>query len=72
MPYQREAEIVLARWREVERELKALDPLSDDAARLTDDWARLRAEYQVLLDRARQHHPPEPTAGPEREAVEHR
>ena len=53
MPYGGEAEVVLARWREVERELRPLDPASDAAARLVEEWARLRAEYQRLFDLTR-------------------
>ena len=69
MPYRQEAESVLAMWREVERDLEAAPPDSDEAARLTAEWARLRAEYQRLIELARKHHRPEPEPWPERQAV---
>jgi hypothetical protein len=47
MPY--EAERVLAQWREVERDLTAVDPESAEAERLRDEVARLRDEYQQLV-----------------------
>lgn len=50
MPYQREAEIVLAMWRQVERLLRETPPESEDAARLIEEWALLRAEYNRLID----------------------
>lgn len=67
MPYKREAEAVLAMWREVERDLDATPPNSDERARLTDEWARLRAEYQRLTELAQEHHRPGPAPWPERE-----
>ena len=39
-------ESVLARWREAERSLAAVDPRSDEAARLADEVDRLRAEFR--------------------------
>jgi hypothetical protein len=47
MPY--DAERVLARWREVERELAAADPGSPEAERLREEAAGLRDEYQQLM-----------------------
>ena len=81
VPYQREADVVVGMWREVERDLAAaradlarVDPATPEAtrldvetARLIDDWALLRAEYQRLTDAARRHHRPEPPAWPEAE-----
>ena len=69
MPYRREAEVVLAMWREVERDLEAAPPKSDEAARLTAEWARLRLEYQRLFELAREHQRPELPPWPERELV---
>ena len=66
MPYQREAEIVLAMWREVERDLDAADRESEEARRLASEAVRLRDEYQRLIELARQHHRPEPPAFPGR------
>lgn len=39
-------ESVLARWREAERSLAAVDPRSDEAARLADEVERLRSEFK--------------------------
>jgi hypothetical protein len=64
IPYQREAEVVLAMWRDVERQLGEAAPDSDTAARLLDESARLRAEYHRLIDLAREHHRPEPPPFP--------
>jgi hypothetical protein len=60
MPYQREAEIVLAMWREVERELAAVEPDSDEAARLIAEASRLRDEHRRLVELAMEHHRPLP------------
>jgi len=60
MPYQREAEIVLAMWREVERDLAVAEPDSDEAARLIGEAARLRDEHRRLVELAMEHHRPMP------------
>jgi hypothetical protein len=60
MPYQREAEIVLAEWRDAERKLAAAVPGTPDEVALTVDIARYRAEYQDLIGAARVAHRPEP------------
>jgi hypothetical protein len=65
VPYQREAEIVLAMWREVERDLGAAVPGSPDAEELQAEAVRLRDEYQRLIALAREHHRPEPPPMPE-------
>jgi hypothetical protein len=65
VPYRQEAEVVLARWRQVEHDLKSAPPGSAEAANLIEEWARLRTEYQRLFDLAREHHRPEPDAWPE-------
>jgi hypothetical protein len=52
MPYAREAEIVLAMWRDVERALAAAAPGSDEEELLQADAARLRDEYQRLIEAA--------------------
>ena len=65
MPYQREAEIVLAMWRDVERDLQATEPGSHEAESLQAEAARLRDEYKRLTDLARDHHPPEPPPLPD-------
>jgi hypothetical protein len=60
VPYQREAEIVLAAWRDVERELKDTPEDSPAAEYLHGEVRRLRDEYRRLIDAAREHHRPEP------------
>jgi hypothetical protein len=69
VPYQREGEIVLAAWREVERKLEIAE--EGDRASLQAEAARLWAEYHELIDAARTHHrpepPPFPTEDPRRE-----
>ena len=49
MLYQRAAEEILAKWREVERALAEAAPDSADAEYLTSEAARLRDEYQLLV-----------------------
>jgi len=65
VPYQREAEIVLAMWRDVERELEAAEAGSPEAEHLQAEAARLRDEYRRLIDAAREHHRPVPPPFPE-------
>ncbi len=60
MPYQREGEIVLAMWRDVERRLEAAERDSAEAESLQLEAARLRDEYTRLIEEARRHHRPEP------------
>ena len=50
MPHQKEAEAVLATWREIERALVRAEPGSAEAERLQADAALLRDEYQRLVD----------------------
>jgi hypothetical protein len=68
MPYQREAEAVLAMWREIERSLARVDPGSAEAERLQTDAALMRDEYQRLIREAIAHDRPVPPAFPERDA----
>jgi hypothetical protein len=49
MPYQKEAEAVLAMWREVERSLAQAEPGSSEAERLQTDAVLLRDEHQRLI-----------------------
>jgi hypothetical protein len=65
LPYQREAEIVLAMWREVERDLGTAPVGSPEAEDLQAEAARLRDEYQRLIALAREFHRPEPPPMPE-------
>jgi hypothetical protein len=65
VPYQREAEIVLAAWRDVERQLEALADGSPEAEDLQADAARLRDEYQRLIEEALLHHRPAPPPFPD-------
>jgi chemotaxis regulatin CheY-phosphate phosphatase CheZ len=65
MPYQREAEAVLAMWRVIERTLAKVDPGSVEAERLQTDAALLRDEYQRLMREAIANDRPVPPAFPE-------
>ena len=65
MPYQREAEVVLALWREAERRLAAAEPGSVEEEDIVADLARMRDEYQRLIALAREAHRPEPPPFPE-------
>jgi hypothetical protein len=69
MPYQKEAETVVAMWRDVERKLRDVPPESDEAAHLTAQWALLRAEHMRLTEIARENDRPAPEPWPEREAA---
>ena len=65
MTYQRQAEVMLAEWREVERKLdQVTDPDSVDAEDLRAEAARLRNAYQALLDAAILAQGPEPPPFP--------
>jgi hypothetical protein len=65
MPYRREAEIVLALWRDIERELAAALPGSPEAHAFQGDAARLRDEYQRLIAAAIEHDRPVPPPMPD-------
>ena len=60
MPYQREAQVVLAAWREAERELEHAAPGSPEQESLIADIERMRTEYRRLIVLAREAHRPEP------------
>jgi hypothetical protein len=64
MPYQREAEVVLAAWRESERRLADAAPGSAEEEEIVADLARMRDEYQRLIQLARAVHRPEPPPFP--------
>ena len=68
MPFRREAEIVLAMWREVERQLAEAEPGSAEEEMLQADAAIYRNEYQRLVSEARRLHrdvpPPFPDTAP--------
>jgi hypothetical protein len=49
----KEAEEVLATWREIERRLAAAEPGSREHERLTSDAALLRDRYQQLVEEVR-------------------
>lgn len=66
MPYQREAEVVLAVWREAERRLATVEPGSVEEEDIIADLARMRDEYQRLIALAREAHRPEPPPFPEK------
>ena len=68
MPYQREAEIVLAMWREVEGQLRGAPQGSGEEEYLRGEAARLRDEYQRLIREAEAHHRPVPPPFPGTEA----
>ena len=61
MPYQREARVVLAAWREAERDLERAAPGSPEEESLNADIERMRTEYLRLIELARAAHRPEPT-----------
>jgi hypothetical protein len=65
VPYQRQAEVVLASLRGVERELESSEPHSPEAEFLHLTAARLRNEYQELIEQARVHGRQEPPPLPE-------
>ena len=60
MPYQREAQVVLAAWREAERDLERAAPGSPEEESLNADIERMRTEYRRLIVLAREAHRPEP------------
>ena len=64
MPYQAEAQVVLAMWREIERDLAAAIPGSSEAEALQAEAARMRDEYQRLIALAIEHHRPVPPPMP--------
>ena len=61
MPYQRQAEVVLASLRGVERELEATEPGSPEAEFLRATAARLRREYQRMIEDVQGHGLPPPS-----------
>jgi hypothetical protein len=65
VPYQRQAEVVLASLRGVERELESSEPKTPEAEFLRSTAARLRNEYQRLVEQARENDRPEPPPLPE-------
>ena len=65
MPYQRQAEVVLAGLRGVERELASTEPGSPESAFLQATAARLRSEYQGLIEDVWGHGGPEPPPLPD-------
>ena len=67
MPYQREAQVVLEMWRDIERQLTEVAEESAEAEELQADAARLRDEYQRLIAAAVEHHRPVPPPFPERD-----
>ena len=64
MPYQREAEIVLAAWREAEQTLASTEIGSAEHEAALADFLRCREEYQRLMIEAARHHRPEPPPPP--------
>jgi hypothetical protein len=65
LPYQGQAVVVLARWREVERRLAELDADHPDIPLLQAEAARLRDEYQALIRAALEADRPVPPPFPE-------
>ena len=66
MPFAREAEIVLAMWRDAERRLVELALSGPEAEQLQAEINLLRDEYQRLVELAREHHRVEPPPLPGR------
>jgi hypothetical protein len=62
---QRQAQVVLASLRGVERELASTEPGSPEAEFLQLSAARLRAEYQQLVEDVQGHGRPEPSPFPD-------
>jgi hypothetical protein len=62
MALQRDAEVVLARWREVERQLAATSDDAPEVEGLRAEAARLRDEYQRIVARALEPSPELPEA----------
>ena len=65
MPSQRQAEVVLAILHGVEHELESTEPGSPEAEFLHGTAARLRSEYQQLVEDVRGHGRPDPPPVPE-------
>ncbi len=65
MPYQREAEVVLATWREAERTMSAAEPGSPAWLEADAVCGRCRAEYQRLMILAQSNDRPTPRPIPE-------
>ena len=55
----RSVDTILARWREVERELVDATPGSVEAESLQAEASRLHAEYARLIETTRAHYAPE-------------
>jgi hypothetical protein len=70
MPYQSQAVAVLVRWRVVERAMLDAVPGSPEADVLQVEAARLRNEYQALIDAARAHEAPMPPPFPKHSGSE--
>ena len=64
MPFAREAEVVLAMWRESERRLADLPAGAPEIEALEAEIKLLRDEYQRLVELAREHHRVEPPPFP--------
>jgi hypothetical protein len=60
MPFAREAEVVLAMWRDAERRLGELPTESPEREALESEIKLLRDEYQRLVELAQEHHREEP------------
>jgi hypothetical protein len=65
VPYQREAEAVLATWREAERTMAAVESGSPEWHEADAVCGRCRAEYQRLVTLARLNDRPGPQPIPE-------
>ena len=68
MPYQAEAKIVLDMWREVERQMHDAQIDSAELEYLQAEAARLRDEYQRLVEAALRFGRPVPPPFPEAES----
>ena len=61
---QHEAEAIVAAWREVERDIAAVEPGSPEYVTLYIEARQLRDEYQRLVETARTNLRPEPPPFP--------
>lgn len=64
MPDQRDAAVVIADWRAVERDLESARDGTIEAERLRADAVRLRYEYQRLIEAAWEDNRPAPPPFP--------
>jgi hypothetical protein len=65
MPYRREAEVVLAAWREADKVLSTAEPGGEAYEQARADFDRCREEYRRLTAEAIRTHRPLPATPPD-------